>query len=130
MNNLSKPVRWLLAGILLMAVMAGLAWLLIQSLPHHHGIMIDDMDMSDSALGFVIAGVVMVVVGVILTVVFAGVGLLLAGVFALVVGGLAIAAVIALLPVLLFLAIPFLALYGLIRLATRPRAQVQVQTVN
>jgi len=74
-------------------------------------------------LGAVIAGFVLLLVGGILTVVFAGVGLLLFLVAILVTAVLIVAALPILLPVLAVIAVPFLILYGLVRLAVgRPAA--------
>lgn len=75
-------------------------------------------------LAFVIVSVVMLVVGVVLTVVFTGVGLLLLCVGLGVAALLLALAVPVLLPVVAILAVPFMILYGLFRLATKSqRAQ-------
>lgn len=74
-----------------------------------------------NALGALIAGFVLVLVGGILTVVFAGVGLLLLLVGILVAAVLLLVAMPVLLPVLAVIAVPFLILYGLVRLAVGDR---------
>lgn len=76
-------------------------------------------------LAAVIVGVVMLMVGLILTVVFTGVGLLLLCVGLGVTALLLTLAIPVLLPALALLAVPFLVLYGLFRLATRSQRASQ-----
>ncbi len=125
----TKPVRWLLAGLLLMLLLAALAGFAVHSFGPHGSILIDDMDLSDSMLGWMIAIPILICVAIMMVVIFAGVGVLVAGALVLALGGVAIAALIFMLPVLLFLAIPLMVLIGLVRLLTRPRAPVQQSTI-
>jgi len=127
--NLSKPLRWLLAGLLFMLLLTALAGFAVHSFGPHGSILIDDMDLSDSMLGWMIAIPILTCVAIMLVVIFAGVGVIVAGVLTLVLGGLAVAALIFMLPVLLFLAIPLMVLIGLVRLFTRPRLPPQHSTI-
>ncbi len=121
---MSKPVRWLLIGLILLAVLAGLALLMVNTISPHGSIIIDDMDMSNSVLGWMIAIPVLLAVGMLLMVIFAGLGVVAAVAVAVALGAVGLALLVAMLPVLLFLAVPALALYGFIKLVTRPRRVV------
>ena len=127
--SLTKPVRWLLAGLLLMLLLTILAGFAVHEFGPHGSILIDDVDLSDSMLGWMIAIPILICVAIMMVVIFAGVGVLVAGVLVLVLGGLALAALIFMLPVLLFLAIPLMVLIGLVRLFTRPRLPPQQSTI-
>ncbi len=122
--TLTKPVRWLLIGLVLMAVLAGLALLMVNTVSPHGSIILDDMDMSNSVLGWMIAIPILIGVAMLLLVIFAGLGVVAAVAVAVALGAVGIALLVAMLPVLLLLAVPALALYGFIKLVTRPRRVV------
>ena len=121
--TLSRPVKVLLAGLLLMMLMGAVAYSLAVSGGHHASLVMGDMDLSDSVLGWMIAIPIMFAVGALLAVIFAGVGVIVAGAMTFAMIVVAIAMLIAFLPVLAFLAIPLLAVYGLVKLFSRsPKA--------
>ena len=119
MNTTSRPLVITLAGVLVIVALAvGLATL------HESGgmdgsLMLFDHDLSDSALGWAIAIPILVLVAVIVAVVCAGAALLtvVALAFAAVITVLAL--LLAMAPVAIFLAIPVLAVYGLVKLFQR-----------
>ena len=115
----SRPLVITLAGVLVIVALAvGLATL------HNSGgmdgsLMLFDHDLSDSAFGWAIAIPILVLVAVIVAVVCAGAALLtvVALAFAAVITVLAL--LLAMAPVAIFLAIPVLAVYGLVKLFQR-----------
>lgn len=118
MNKMSRPLIVTLAVVLAIAVAVGLAYT-HESSAINGTLMFMDQDLSDSALGWAIAIPVLLLVAVIVAAVLAGAALV--AVFALIFA--AIIAVLALLlamaPVVIFTAIPVLALYGFIKLVQR-----------
>ena len=115
----SRPLVITLAGVLVIVALAvGLATL------HNSGgmdgsLMLFDHDLSDSAFGWAIAIPILVLVAVIVAVVCAGAALLtvVALAFAAVITVLAL--LLAMAPVAIFLAIPVLAVYGVVKLFQR-----------
>jgi hypothetical protein len=118
--TLSKPLKILLTGLALMLLLGGIAYLLAVNGAQHGALVIDDIDLSDSVAGWLIAVPVLLTVGVLLAVIFAGVGVIVIGAvsFAMVVAALAM--LLAFLPFFAFLAIPLLVIYGLVKLFSRP----------
>ena len=123
MNRISRPLLLALAVVLVVtAVAIGLAVI------HEHGgmdgsLLFFDHDLSDSALGWAIAIPVLLLVAIVVVAVCAGAALLavVALMFAVV---LAVAAlVLTLTPFVIFVAIPVLAIYGLVKLFQRNSAQ-------
>ena len=119
MNKLSRPLVVMLVTVLLVVSVAmGLA------IAHEHGgmngsLMFFDHDLSDSAFGWAIAIPILLLVGVIVVAVCAGAALLtvVALVFAALLTILAL--ILAMTPFAVFLAIPVLAVYGLVKLTQR-----------
>lgn len=116
MNKISRPLLVVLAVVLVITALAmGLA------VTHESGgmdgsLMLFDHDLSDSALGWAIAIPVLLLVAVIVAAVFAGAALItvVALVFAAIITVLAL--VLAMTPIAIFLAIPVLAVYGVVKL--------------
>lgn len=123
MNKTSRPLLAVLAVVLLVvAVSMGLA------VTHERGgmdgsLMFFDHDLSDSAFGWAIAIPILFLVGVIVVAVCAGAAMLtvVALVFAAVLTILAL--LLAITPLAVFLAIPVLAVYGLVKLTQRQPAR-------
>ena len=117
--TVSRPLVITLVGVLVIVALAvGLATL------HNSGgmdgsLMLFDHDLSDSALGWAITIPILVLVAVIVAVVCAGAALLtvVALAFAAVITVLAL--LLAMAPVASFLAIPVLAVYGMVKLFQR-----------
>jgi hypothetical protein len=124
MTRISRPLLVALAIVLVITALGiGLA------LTHENGgmagsLMFFDHDLSDSALGWMIAIPVILLVAVIVAAVCASAAILtvVALVFAAVLTVLAL--VLAMTPVAIFLAIPALALYGLVKVFQRNPPQV------
>ncbi len=119
MNKVSRPLLVALAVVLVItAVAMGLA-------ATHAGsgmdstLMFFDQDLSDSVLGWAIAIPVLLIVAVIVVAVLAGAALItvVALIFAAIITVLAL--VLAMAPFAIFLAIPVLAVYGLVKLTQR-----------
>ena len=124
MNKISRPVFFTLLAILVIAAVAAvLASGHFLPATDMHMVLFDE-DLSDSFAGWMIAIPVVIFVGVVLTVVFAGVALavVLAVGLALIIALLAI--LLAFAPVVLILAIPFLAIYGFVKLIQRDSARI------
>ena len=128
MNEVSHPPvsRLLLAALAVVLVLAAMAMGLAAI--HQSGgmdgtLMLFDHDLSDSAFGWAIAIPILLLVAVIVAVVCAGAALLtmVALVFAAVITVFAL--LLAMAPVAIFLAIPVLAVYGLVKLFQRNSAQ-------
>lgn len=123
MHKISRPLLIALAVVLVITALAmGLAVI------HEHGgmdgsLIFFDHDLSDSALGWAIAIPILLLVAIIVVAVCAGAVLLtvVVLVFAAVITVLAL--LMAMAPVAIFLAIPVLAVYGLVKLFQRNSAQ-------
>ena len=123
MNKTSRPLLAVLAVVMLVvAVSMGLA------ITHEHGgmdgsLMFFDHDLSDSAFGWALAIPILLLVGVIVVAVCAGAAMLTVAalIFAAVLTILAL--LLAITPFAIFLAIPVLAVYGLVKLTRRQPAQ-------
>ena len=119
MNKVSRPLLVALAVVLVITAIAmGLA------ATHASGgmdgtLMFFDHDLSDSALGWALVIPVILIVAVIVVAVLAGAALItvVALVFAAVITVLAL--VLAMAPLAILLAIPLLAVYGLVKLTQR-----------
>lgn len=119
MNKISRPLLITLAVVLVITALAmGLA------VTHETGgmdgsLMLFDHDLSDSAFGWVIAIPILLLVAIIVAAVCAGAALItvVALVFAAIITVLAL--VLAMTPIAIFLAIPVLAIYGLVKLFQR-----------
>jgi uncharacterized membrane protein len=134
MNKISRPLVYALIAVLVLAVVAAViasGHLSIGSSDFGHGpsLIIFDEDMSDSVFGWFIAIPILIVVAIAVAVILAAVAvftlavLILAVVVAIL--GLALAAT----PVLLFLSIPFLAIYGFVKLVQRDKRTMQAAGV-
>lgn len=128
MNEVSHPPvsRLLLAALAVVLVLAAMAMglaALHQSGSMDGNLMLFDHDLSDSAFGWMVAIPILLLVAVIVAVVCAGAVLLtvVALVFATVITVFAM--LLAMAPVAIFLAIPVLAIYGLVKLFQRNSAQ-------
>lgn len=133
MNEVSQPTvsrppvsRSLLAALAVVLMVAAIAMGLAAM--HQSGwmdgnLMLFDHDLSDSAFGWMIAIPILLLVAVIVAVVCAGAALLtvVALVFAAVITVFAL--LLAMTPVAIFLAIPVLAVYGLVKLFQRSAVQ-------
>ena len=123
MSKISRPLLVVLAIVLVITALAmGLA------VTHESGgmdgtLMLFDHDLSDSALGWAIAIPVLLLAAVIVAAVFAGAALItvVALVFAAIITVLAL--VLAMTPIAIFLAIPVLAVYGVVKLFQRTAVQ-------
>lgn len=124
MNKISRPLvsRPLLITLAVALVITALAMGL--AVTHESGgmdgsLMFFDHDLSDSAFGWVIAIPILLLVAIIVAAVCAGAALItvVALVFAAIITVLAL--VLAMTPIAIFLAIPVLAIYGLVKLFQR-----------
>ena len=123
MKNISRPFLYILVAVLVLAaISAFMAYGPFGA--GSHSIVMFDEDISDSALGWMIAIPVMIIVGILVGAVMAGVvvvtGFALAFAAIMVILGM----LLAFTPVLLFLAIPVLAIYGLVKLFQRDERQI------
>jgi hypothetical protein len=119
MHKISRPLLIALAVVLVITALAmGLAVTHEQS-AMNGSLMYFDHDLSDSTLGWAIAIPILLLVGIIVIAVCAGAALLtvVALLFAAVITVLAL--LLAMTPFAVFLAIPVLAVYGLVRLLQR-----------
>ena len=122
MNKTSRPLLAALAVVLVIVDAMGLA------VTHESGgidgsLVLFDHDLSDSAFGWAIAIPILVLVAIIVAAVCAGAALLtvVAVMFAAILALLAI--LLAMTPFAIFLAIPVLAVYGLVKLFQRNSAR-------
>ena len=123
-TKIARPVFLILLGI---AVIGLLAVLLANGhstvMPDAHLMMFDE-DFSDSAVGWAIAIPILILAAVVLAIVLAGTGVLVAGVLVMALVMTLVAAVFAVavtvLPLLAFVAVPILAIVGLVKLLSRP----------
>ena len=123
-TKIARPVFLILLGI---AVIGLLAVLLANGhstvMPDAHLMMFDE-DFSDSVVGWAIAIPILILAAVVLAIVLAGTGVLVAGVLVMALVMTLVAAVFAVavtvLPLLAFVAVPILAIVGLVKLLSRP----------
>lgn len=134
MNKISRPLAYTLIAVLVLAVVAAViasGHLSIGSSEFGHGpsLIIFDEDMSDSVFGWFIAIPILIVVAIAVAIILAAVAvftlavLIFAAAIALL--GLALAAS----PVVILLAIPFMAVYGFIKLVQRDKRTMQAAGV-
>lgn len=121
MNKISRPLLFTLLAVLILAIIGAV----ITSGPFTLGdgptLVIFDEDLSDSALGWALAIPIMVFVGVIVGAVLAGVAVITVVILAIAALMVVLALLMAVTPVAVFLAIPVLAVYGLVKLLQRDR---------
>lgn len=123
----TKIIRPVFIILLAIAVIGLLAVLLANG---HSTVMPDGQlmmfgeDFSDSAVGWAIAIPILILAAVVLAIVLAGTGVLVAGVLVMALVMTLVAAVFAVavtvLPLLAFIAVPILAIVGLVKLLSRP----------
>jgi len=119
MNKISRPLIVTLAVVLAIAVAAGGLAYTHESGAINGSLMFMEQDLSDSALSWAIAIPVLLLAAVIVAAVLAGAALV--AVFALIFAAIitVLALLLAVAPVVIFAAIPVLALYGFIKLVQR-----------
>ena len=126
---IARPVFFILLGIALIGLLA----VLVANghstvMPDGHLMMFDE-DFSDSAVGWAIAIPILILAAVVLAIVLAGTGVLVAGVLVMALVMTLIAAAFAVavtvLPLLAFVAVPILAIVGLVKLLSRPAKLVR-----
>lgn len=121
MNKVSRPLIFTLVAILVLAIIGSI----LASGPFHsdsHGgpsLMFFDEDLSDSALGWMIAIPILVIVGMVVTAVLAGVALITVVALAFAAVMVVLALLLAFTPFVIFLGLPILAIYGLVKLFQR-----------
>ncbi len=124
MNKISRPLVFALIAVLVLAIIGAV----LASGPFHSGtgptLMVFDEDLSDSALGWMIAIPILVVVGMVVVAILAGVALITTVAMAFAAIMVILALLLAFAPFVIFLAIPVLAVYGLVKLFQRDQRKV------
>lgn len=122
MNKISRPLFFAIIVLVVLAIIGAV----IASGTFGHGptLVMFDEDLSDSALGWMIAVPVMVLVGVLVTAVLAGVAVITAIALAFAAVMVVLALLIAFTPFAIFLALPVLAVYGLVKLFQRDQRKM------
>ena len=119
MNKISRPLIFTLLAVLILAIVGAV----IASGPFFTGagptLMFFDEDLSDSALGWMVAIPILVLVGIVVTAVLAGVALVTVVVLTFAAVMVSLVLLLAFTPFAIFLAIPVLAVYGLVKLFQR-----------
>jgi len=123
MNKVSRPLLYILLAVLILAIVSAVIASGTFTSGHGPALVMFDEDLSDSALGWAIAIPILVFVGIIVSAVLAGAALIAvtALVFAAVM--VVLAMLLAFTPFAVFLAVPVLAVYGLVKLIQRDRRQ-------
>ena len=124
MKKVSRPLLGALLAVLILAVIA--AAIAFGPFPTGTGptLMFFDENLSDSALGWMLAIPILLFVGVVVTAVLAGAALITIVALALAAVMVVLALLLAFTPVALFLALPVLAVYGLVKLFQRDHRTV------
>ena len=127
MNKVSRPLFFTLLVVLMLAIVAAVIVngpLSSGASGHGPTLMFFDEDLSDSAFGWMIAIPVMIVVALVVTAVMAGAALIamLAVAFAAVM--VVLVMLLAMTPFAIFLALPILAVYGLVKLFQRDQQRM------
>ena len=123
MRKISRPLLITLAVVLvIVAISMGLAATHVSG-DMDGSLMFFDHDLSDSAFGWVIAIPILLLVGIIVIAVCAGAALLTVATVVMAVVITVFALMLALTPVAIFLAIPLLAIYGLVKMCQRQPLQ-------
>ena len=124
MNKISRPVFYTIVTLVVLALIGVVLASGAFNLGHGPTFMFFDDDLSDSALGWMIAIPVMVLVGVIVTGVMVGVAVVTAMALAFAAVMVVLVLVMTVAPIVVFLALPFLAIYGLVKLFQRDHRQL------
>ncbi len=126
-NNKTKMTRIVLLIALAVTILGALAWMMASGHDagwHDGRLVMFDEDLSDSVLGWAIAIPILIVSAVIVVIVLAGTGVLVAGALAvalvLTLLALVFALTVAALPLILIVAMPILAVVGLVKICSRP----------
>lgn len=124
MNKVSRPLIFTLVAILALAIIGSI--LASGSFHSSSGpsLMFFDEDLSDSALGWMIAIPILVIVGMVVTAVLAGAALITVVALAFAAVMVALALLLAFTPFVIFLGLPILAIYGLVKLFQRDQPKV------
>ena len=119
MNKISRPLLFTFLAVAILAIVASV----IASGPFPPGtgptLMVFDQDLSDSALGWAIAIPILVFVGIMVAAVLAGAALITAVALTFAAVMVMLAVLLVFTPFAVFLAIPMLAVYGLVKLFQR-----------
>ena len=124
MNKISRPLFYALVVLVVLTVIGVVIASGAFNSGHGPTLMFFDEDMSDSALGWMIAVPIMVMVGVIVAAVMAGVAVVTAMALAFAAIMVVLVLLVAITPIVVFLALPFLAIYGLVKLFQRDQRQI------
>lgn len=124
MNKISRPLFFTLMAILILAIIGAV----IAAGPFPSGIgptlVMFDQDYSDSAFGWLIAIPILVFVGILVVAILAGAALITVVALAFAAVLVVFALLLAFTPFAVFLAIPILAIYGLVKLLQRDTRKV------
>ena len=124
MTKISRPLLFTLLAVLLLAIVVTVITSGPLTSSSGPTLMMFDEDLSDSALGWAIAIPILVFVGIIVTAVLAGAALITVMALAFAAILVVLAVLLAFTPLALFVAIPVLAVYGLVKLFQRDRKPV------
>ena len=119
MNKAPRPLFFALIALLVLAIVGAVIASGQFSFGSGPTLMFFDEDLSDSALGWMIAIPILVVVGMAVAVVLAGVVLITTVALAFAAIMVILALILAFTPVVVFMALPILAIYGLFKLVQR-----------
>jgi hypothetical protein len=128
MKKVSRPLLYTLLAVMILAIIGAVIASGHFSSGHSPALIMFDEDLSDSALGWVIAIPILVFVGMLVTAVLAGAALLAMLGLAFAAVMVALAMLLAFTPIVLFLGIPVLAVYGFVKLVQRDRRQMASAT--
>ena len=124
MNKISRPLFYSLIALVVVAIIGVVIASGVISTGHGPTLMFFDDDLSDSALGWMIAVPIMVIVGIAVVAVLAGVAVITALALAFAAVMVVLALIVAFTPFAVVLALPVLALYGLVKLFQRDQRKM------
>ncbi len=125
MNKISHPLLFTFLAVLILAALGSIIASSPFGVGHGPTLVMFDEDLSDSALGWALAIPILVFVGVVVTAVLAGAALITVAALAFAALIIVMVMLLAFTPIIVFLGLPILAVYGLFKLIQRDQRQMK-----
>jgi hypothetical protein len=125
LNKISRPLLFTFLAIVILAALGSIIASSQFSSGHGPTLVMFDEDLSDSALGWALAIPIMAFVGVVVTAVLAGAALITVAALAFTAVIVVLVMLLAFTPIVVFLGLPILAVYGLFKLIQRDQRQIK-----
>ena len=125
MNNISRPLLFAFLAIVILAALGSIIASAPFTIGHGPTLVMFDEDLSDSALGWALAIPILAFVGVVVTAILAGAALITVVALAFTALIVVLVMLLAFTPIIVFLGLPLLAVYGVYKLIQRDQRQLK-----